>query len=374
VVIAIIGVLVALLLPAIQAAREAARRTQCTNNVKQMALAAANHESAKGYFPPGRKRPDREQLSGGTWKEVATGSSYPKWNGGGNERFNNFSVHVWILPYMEAANIYNLIDFKKGQSKQMLDSGVPVNPHYKAYATAAGLFICPSDGNTTQIISENNYRCNLGGSTYLAGFVNLGGTSGNFQPDPNTNTVAGPAGGNGAFTFGKTGLKAKAYTDGLSKTAFFSERIKGSGGADGSPITKGEIVGMGQGNTGNTPVDTLYNTCTNFTTPSGPVLYTAGAWPPGEDWSNGWPFAGYDATQYNHVAEPNWKGQDCGSHSYIPDAPDEGAIIAARSEHNGGVNVAFGDGHTTFISDGIDLAVWRAVGSRNGEETIDNVP
>jgi prepilin-type processing-associated H-X9-DG protein len=131
---------------------------------------------------------------------------------------------------------------------------------------------------------------------------------------------------------------------------------------------------MGQGNSGDTPVDTLMNSCANVTTPSGPVLYTAGAWPPGEDWSNGWPFAGYDATQYNHVAPPNWQGQDCGSNSYIPDAPYEGAIVAPRSEHNGGVNVAYGDGHTTFISDGVDLAVWRAIGSRNGEEPLDNVP
>src|SRR5690348_7497333 len=58
VVIAIIGVLVALLLPAVQAAREAAHRTTCVNNVKQMGLGAANYESARKTFPPGRLYPD----------------------------------------------------------------------------------------------------------------------------------------------------------------------------------------------------------------------------------------------------------------------------------------------------------------------------
>jgi prepilin-type processing-associated H-X9-DG protein len=72
------------------------------------------------------------------------------------------------------------------------------------------------------------------------------------------------------------------------------------------------------------------------------------------------------------VAPPNWQGQDCGSNSYVPDTPVEHAIVAARGEHNGSVVVAFGDGHTAIVSDGVDLAVWRALGSRNGGETVDS--
>ena len=81
----------------------------------------------------------------------------------------------------------------------------------------------------------------------------------------------------------------------------------------------------------------------------------------------GWPFAGYDSTQYNHVAPPNWGGQDCGV-NHISDTPKEHAIAPPRSEHNGVVVVTFGDGHTELINDDIDLLVWRAMGSRNGEE------
>ena len=86
--------------------------------------------------------------------------------------------------------------------------------------------------------------------------------------------------------------------------------------------------------------------------------------------SNGWPFAGYDSTQYNHVPPPNWSGQDCGV-NYIPDQPSEHAIIAARSDHPGTVVVAFGDGHTDLVSDDIELMFWRAIGTRNGGETVD---
>jgi len=374
VVIAIIGVLVALLLPAIQAAREAARRTQCINNVKQMGLGAVNYESAHGVFPPGRLRPDMETRSGQGWVETRSGSSYPN-NWSPNVRFNNFSVHIWILPYMEANNVYQLIDFSRGQHKRMLSGGTPVNPHYDAYATAHGMFLCPSDGKFERIISENSYRSNFGGSTPFAG-----------ASDSSTPAIAVevvniatgiPAGGNGAFTYGFKGLKASEYTDGLSRTAFFSERVSGSGlDMATTPPTKYDIIGLGQGNeVGRMNIDTVFQQClaaAQNPTADGRNLAGAGRWLPGDDWSNGWPFAGYDASQYNHVAPPNWAGQDCGTHSGIPDVAYEHAIMTARSEHPGTVVVVFGDGHTETISDDIDLLVWRALGTRNGGETVDN--
>jgi type II secretory pathway pseudopilin PulG len=376
VVIAIIGILVALLLPAIQAAREAARRTQCVNNIKQMALAAANYESANGVFPPGRLRPEVERLGPNGWVEQMPSTFYPP---GTNPsvRYGNFSVHIWILPYMEAANVYNLIDFSKGQSKQMTSGGTtPVNPHYQAYATANNLFLCPSDGIFEKIISENSYRSNFGGSTPFAGASEVG----NIEQAYNAVSPEGfSAGGNGAFTAGRKGLKASLYTDGLSQTAFFSERLGGSGNDPATTApTERDIVGLGQGNdVSSITVGNIFNQClakANNRTADSRNLTGAGRWiniPAPGDWSNGWPFAGYDASQYNHVAPPNWQGQDCGTNSGIPDTVFEHAIIAARSSHPGSVVLGFGDGHTAIINDDVDLVVWRALGSRDGGETID---
>jgi prepilin-type N-terminal cleavage/methylation domain-containing protein len=359
VVIAIIGVLVALLLPAIQAAREAARRTQCVNNVKQMALAAANHESAKKAFPPGRLFPDWQDATGNSKGD----SNYESPTIVPTDKTGFYSVHIWLLPYMEANNVYQLIDFKRAHAKKMLN---PTNPNYNAYNTAQGLFICPSDANVGVMVSENNYRSNFGGNTPGAGAASPGGF-----PEQGRRDLWHPA-GNGAFTMGRRGLETRAYTDGLSKTAFFSERIKGNGGPADSVPTRDSMIRCEPllPNT-ESPIAATFAEIEKYVPKptGGPYNFTA-AGRFIDDWSNGWPFAGYDSTQYNHVPPPNWKGQDCGV-NYIADRPQEHAFVAARSDHPGTVVVAFGDGHTAIISDDVNLDVWRAIGSRNGEETID---
>jgi len=376
VVIAIIGVLVALLLPAVQAAREAARRTSCVNNVKQMALGAANYESAKKYFPPGRLAPD--------WSENgAVKNGYTNYNSvlqNATTKTGFYSVHVWLLPYMEQANIFNQINFKVGQVLQMTTGSgtTPYNVNYNAYANAAGIFICPSDANTGRIISENNYRSNLGGSTPFGGSA---------SPAVQNNSTAQTAdgysvGGNGAFSMGRNGLKAGEYTDGLSNTVFFAERTKGSAKNAASDVpSKADMItspnrdangGFGTSKTLDAIISPHFTSCQTYT-PAIDASFnfmTSGRWADGDDWSNGWPFAGYANTQYNHVAPPNWSGTDCGISSSIADTPGEHGIYAARSDHPGAVVVAFGDGHTSIISDSIDVLTWRALGSRNGEESI----
>ena len=358
VVIAIIGVLVALLLPAVQAAREAARRTQCVNNLKQMSLAAVNYESSYGVFPPGRLAPDKLITSGGNQADFSfEGTAYPHNANPETTRYNNFSVHVWLLPYMEQTNVYDLIDFSLGQDKQM----VPGNFHFEAYRTAHSLFICPSDSVFDFLISENSYRSNFGGSTQYAGFFDDDAPA----MDTQKLSAAGlPAGGNGAFTYGEKGLSASRFPDGLSNTAFFSERL-GGGGDENVTVDSRNIYGSGLGNGGGVSPDELMSTCMEPQVDgSGRNFVYAGRYEEPKQWSNGWPFAGYDATQYNHVAPPNWSGYDCGQNSFIPDKPFEHAIVAARSSHPGIVVVSYGDGHTEIVQDQIDLAVWRAMGTR----------
>lgn len=362
VVIAIIGVLVSLLLPAVNAAREAARRAQCINNVRQLGLAAINHESSNGEFPPGRKLPD---WSVGTQASSATSFTGVNANDP-NTKTGFYSVHTWLLPYMEEQAIYDLIDFSKPITKQMTVGGgrVPINASYAAYSKAGALFICPSDPNTGVRISENNYRVNFGGSTPYAG------TKSRTEPTNVDFKVNGfSVGGNGAFTAGE-GLSVRKFKDGLSKTAFFSERTKGSGATAGlRPEFDMVTANPRDANSLPVPADMFFTRCQNAT-PDEFSFNAPGRWLNGTDWSNGWPFAGYDTTQYNHVAPPNWRYFDCGLISAIPDRVFEHAVVAARSQHKGVVNVAFGDGHAQTVADGIDLTTWRAMGSRNGGEQL----
>jgi len=299
-VIAIIGILIALLLPAIQVAREAARRASCTNNLRQLGVALHVYHDTLGSFPPGRL-------------------TYPL----------VYSPQARLLPYLEQANLKELINF----NVTFVGADDPNWANATAAKTTISTYVCPSDAERVpgKYYGATSYVGTVGSGLVDKGNLNAGEIDGVF--------------------FRNSAIKFKHLVDGATHTIAFSETILGNG----TPSA-----------TGSQPRDpqreVLLLPNTTPTTPENCKNPGAGSW-----WADRgirWMQGSYGYSLYNHFYLPNSETCDCNT------ASRAFGLTAARSNHPGGVNVLLCDGSARFVGETLELNVWRSLATRRGEDYV----
>ncbi len=309
VVIAIIGTLVGLLLPAVQAAREAARRSSCQNNMKQMGLALLNYESAKKKYPP--------------VCQIST-----------TQLSDSFSAQAYLLPFIEQGNVANLIDFTKSFTMQQQVAGVRIPT-----------FICPSE-------TKDQPNNSIAGITHQP--INYGASCGTwFQFDPVSKQT-----GNGSFAVNMQ-MRQQDFLDGTSKSVAFGEvkayqaairdGLNPSGLNAPLPNTPADVIALG----GTATPDLGHTQWVN-----GIILHS-----------------GISHTFAPNTAIPmtiNGKVYDCdftSSRLGVTLTSPTYTVFTSRSYHPAGVGVTMMDGSVQNVASDVDLAVWRALGTRAGGES-----
>ena len=328
VVIAIIAILVALLLPAVQNAREAARRTQCKNNLHQIGLALHEYHEAFNVFP---------YMQGGTAGGIINGGFY----GDGNElQANGF---IQLLPYLDRAPLYNDISGssipRPGGGFYPPWGGATDDPAYTPWKARIPVFLCPSNpsGKRTFDSGHRSYAMCMGDTINNAGLIpSFVGVDASI-PGPSQVIYTGVIGTRGLFGF-ISSTRFADMVDGSSNTIAMSER------------------GIYSAQTGR---DVRGLTVKNFTTEvlDSPVLCEASVTGKkydvdvdveiqqhqGSKWHHGSP----QSAGFCTVLRPN--GPSC-----MPnDVDNSWALVSASSFHGNGVHCLMGDGSVRYISESI---------------------
>ncbi len=309
----VIGLLIALLLPAVQSVREQSRGTSCTNHLGQLAKAALAHEGAMGHFP----------LTSTLGKDAADKPHYK----------SAISPHRSLMRFLDPV-LAKKVSFDDPTTPSWKHQPLPYfvdKGHKELHQIEFALFLCPSDPSP---LRRNNYRANVGTSVRVGALA-----------PPKTW---------GAFTHGHR-TRISEIVDGTSQTVMFSERVRGDADLEHyTPFT--DIWGIAHSVQQTAP---LSNYCQKAVTAHPEHHYSYC----GETWLLG----GYLHTWYNHVHQPNSRIPDCGQGPCCINGAE--SIITARSWHPGLVHIVNCDGAAHAINQSIDLKVWRAVGTRYGRES-----
>jgi prepilin-type N-terminal cleavage/methylation domain-containing protein len=336
VVIAIIATLIGLLLPAVQSAREAARRTNCQSNVRQLALAVHNYESARRHFPPSMIH--------------QTGTTFVSNNG-------SWSVHGRVLPYVEEGVTAVKVNLEKAWDDGFT-TGVPDPTTNWATVRDAKIpvFICPSEKHQmfrtksgVSFVYPFNYGFNFGTWFIYDGMTGAGG-DGSFHP-------------NSRFKSGRFG-------DGLSKTfcvaevKAFTPYVRNTSDPGGTyppatpPAAPTQVATLAAGSPSDPKLGAATNDCTGHT-----------EWPDGRVHHSGFTTVFTPNTRVPHTVggiehDIDYSSRQEGSSTTVRTF----AAITSRSHHNGLVGVAMMDGSVRTVGDDVSLAVWRALSTRSGGE------